>query len=381
MGLGKTLMTISLLGYLHSVGAGGPTLVLVPKTTLANWQKAVARWCPSLRTLVFLGEREVREGIAATELQAGVAAGSRRWDVCLATYEVAVIEAAVLSKLPWAYLIIDEAHRIKNEHSALARVVRELVTEHRLLITGTPLQNNLHELWALLNFLLPDVFASSADFDAWFNVSAADGKDEAAKTSMVRQLHRVLRPFMLRRLKVDVAKSLPPKSESILYCGLTPMQRDVYKSVLMRNLDAVVNTKGVGEGKTRMANLLMHLRKAVNHPYLFDGARDVARACVRTRVAVTRAPTLLSRAPRCARSRRRGGPHAGPAGRPRHLQLRQAAAAGPAAAAAARARQPLPGLLAVHLAAGHPRGLLSHPRHALLPHRRADAVRGARDGH
>ena len=271
MGLGKTLQTISLLGYLQSAGVCGPHLILVPKTTLANWQKEVKRWCPSLRALVFIGDRETREGIAATELRPGVPPESRSWDVCLATYEVAVIEANVLAKLPWQYLIIDEAHRIKNEHSALARVVRDLVTEHRLLITGTPLQNNLHELWALLNFLLPDVFASSEDFDAWFNVSAADGKDEAAKTSMVRQLHRVLRPFMLRRLKVDVAKSLPPKSESILYCGLTPMQREVYKSVLMRNLDAVVNTKGVGEGKTRMANLLMHLRKAVNHPYLFDG--------------------------------------------------------------------------------------------------------------
>jgi SWI/SNF-related matrix-associated actin-dependent regulator of chromatin subfamily A member 5 len=100
------------------------------------------------------------------------------------------------------------------------------VAAHRLLITGTPLQNNLHELWALLNFLLPDVFASSEDFDAWFNLTATEG-DDAAKAHMVRQLHRVLRPFMLRRLKVDVAKSLPPKSESILYVGMTPLQREV----------------------------------------------------------------------------------------------------------------------------------------------------------
>jgi SWI/SNF-related matrix-associated actin-dependent regulator of chromatin subfamily A member 5 len=128
----------------------------------------------------------------------------------------------------------------------------------------------------LLNFLLPDVFASSTVFDSWFDVSAADGKDDAAKTSMVRQLHRVLRPFMLRRLKIDVAKSLPPKSETILYCGMTALQRDVYKSVLMRNMDAVLSTgKGSSEGgKSRMANLLMHLRKAVNHPYLFDGVED-----------------------------------------------------------------------------------------------------------
>ena len=146
---------------------------------------------------------------------AGIPIEERGWNVLLTTYEVAVIERGPLSKLAWQYLIIDEAHRIKNEASALATVVRSFVTVHRLLITGTPLQNNLHELWALLNFLLPDVFASAADFDSWFNL-AADSKDDEAKTAMVKQLHRVLKPFMLRRLKADVAKSLPPK---LVLCG------------------------------------------------------------------------------------------------------------------------------------------------------------------
>jgi SWI/SNF-related matrix-associated actin-dependent regulator of chromatin subfamily A member 5 len=166
--------------------------------------------------------------------------------VCVTTYEVAVIEKGPLSRIPWQYLVIDEAHRIKNEHSALAAVVRSFTTAHRLLITGTPLQNSLHELWALLNFLLPDVFGSSAAFDSWFNL-ASDAADEAAKEATVRQLHRVLKPFMLRRLKVDVAKSLPPKTETLLYVGMSGKQRELYRSILMRDVEAVLNTGARGK--------------------------------------------------------------------------------------------------------------------------------------
>lgn len=160
-------------------------------------------------------------------------------------------------------MIIDEAHRIKNENSKLSQVVRTLKTSNRLLITGTPLQNNLHELWALLNFLLPDIFSSSEDFDSWFNM---DGEQE----NVVKKLHTVLRPFMLRRLKNDVEFSLKPKIETKLYIGLTEMQKFWYQKVLTKDVSSL-NALG-GPDRVRLLNILMQLRKVCNHPYLFDGA-------------------------------------------------------------------------------------------------------------
>lgn len=144
------------------------------------------------------------------------------WDVCITSYEMVIKEKSVFKKFNWRYMVIDEAHRIKNEKSLLSKIVREFKTSNRLLLTGTPLQNNLHELWALLNFLLPDVFNSSDDFDDWFNTVECLGEDNSA----VERLHAVLRPFLLRRLKSDVEKSLLPKKEIKIFVGLSRMQRD-----------------------------------------------------------------------------------------------------------------------------------------------------------
>jgi SWI/SNF-related matrix-associated actin-dependent regulator of chromatin subfamily A member 5 len=161
-----------------------------------------------------------------------------KFDVCLTTYEVAIKEKAALKKFSWRYIVIDEAHRIKNEKSSLSQVVRLYKSQARLLITGTPLQNNLHELWALLNFLLPDVFSSSEDFDNWFKL---EGNDNNSQMEVVQKLHKVLRPFLLRRLKSEVEKSLPPKKEIMLFVGLSQMQKQWYTKMLRKDLE-VVNT-------------------------------------------------------------------------------------------------------------------------------------------
>lgn len=189
------------------------------------------------------------------------------FDVCLTSYDICLLEKTHLKKFAWQYIVIDEAHRIKNENSQLSQIIRAFNSKNRLLITGTPLQNNLHELWALLNFLLPDVFSSAEDFDSWFENQGGD------QDKVVQQLHKVLRPFLLRRIKSDVEKSLLPKKEINLYVGLTPMQRQWYQRILEKDIDAVNGAAGnKREGKTRLLNIVMQLRKCCNHPYLFDGA-------------------------------------------------------------------------------------------------------------
>lgn len=261
MGLGKTLQTISFLGYLrHIMGITGPHLVVVPKSTLDNWKREFAKWTPEVNVLVLQGAKEERHQLINDRLV------DEDFDVCITSYEMILREKAHLRKFAWEYIIIDEAHRIKNEESSLAQVIRMFNSRNRLLITGTPLQNNLHELWALLNFLLPDVFGDSEAFDQWFS---GQGKDQ---DQVVQQLHRVLRPFLLRRVKADVEKSLLPKREVNLYIGMSDMQVKWYKKILEKDIDAVNGAGGKRESKTRLLNIVMQLRKCCNHPYLFEGA-------------------------------------------------------------------------------------------------------------
>jgi SWI/SNF-related matrix-associated actin-dependent regulator of chromatin subfamily A member 5 len=199
------------------------------------------------------------------EQVANLQAQPRQWDVLVTSFEGVWLEKGPIQKIKWKYLVIDEAHRIKNEKSKLSVTVRELSVTNRLLITGTPLQNNLHELWALLNFLLPDVFHSSEDFDNWFSLA-----DESGQENVIKKLHTILRPFMLRRIKNDVEHSLLPKIETKLYIGMSEMQTYWYKQLLTKNATAL-NSLG-GPDKVRLLNVLMQLRKVCNHPYLFDGA-------------------------------------------------------------------------------------------------------------
>ncbi|KAK4986605.1 chromatin remodeling complex Adenosinetriphosphatase [Elasticomyces elasticus] len=261
MGLGKTLQTISFLGYLRFVrGIKGPHLIAVPKSTLDNWAREFAKWIPEVDILILQGAKDERHELINDRLI------DEKFDVCITSYEMILREKTHLKKFAWEYIIIDEAHRIKNEESSLAQIIRVFNSRNRLLITGTPLQNNLHELWALLNFLLPDVFGDSEAFDQWFSSQEAD------QDTVVQQLHKVLRPFLLRRVKSDVEKSLLPKKEINLYIGMSEMQVKWYQKILEKDIDAVNGAAGKKESKTRLLNIVMQLRKCCNHPYLFDGA-------------------------------------------------------------------------------------------------------------
>lgn len=277
---GKTLQTISFLGYLKlHRGVSGPHLVIVPKSTLHNWINEFHKWVPEINVILFHGTKDERVGARTAKCrwqerlislhqanQARDLLVPGGFDVCVTSYEVCLLEKAHLKKFAFQYIVIDEAHRIKNENSMLAQIVRIFQSRNRLLITGTPLQNNLHELWALLNFLLPDVFSSSEDFDSWFRLQGGD------QDKVVKQLQKVLQPFLLRRIKSDVEKSLLPKKRQNLYVGLSAMQRKLYKQILEKDIDAVNGAVGNDRtSKTRLLNVVMQLRKCCNHPYLFDG--------------------------------------------------------------------------------------------------------------
>lgn len=263
MGLGKTLQTIAFLGYLRFFkGTTGPFLIAVPKSTLDNWHREFSKWIPEIDVLILQGAKEERHELIKEKL-GGI---EQKFDVLVTSYEMILREKSHLKKFAWEYIIVDEAHRIKNEESSLAQIIRLFNSRQRLLITGTPLQNNLHELWALLNFLMPDIFGESEAFDQWFQT-----RDEDEDT-VVKQLHKILRPFLLRRVKSDVEKSLLPKKEINLYIGMSDMQVKWYQKILEKDIDAVNGAGGKKESKTRLLNIVMQLRKCCNHPYLFEGA-------------------------------------------------------------------------------------------------------------
>ncbi|KAF8835498.1 hypothetical protein BDN67DRAFT_1072395 [Paxillus ammoniavirescens] len=268
MGLGKTLQTISFLSYLrHYRDIHGPHLIVVPKSTLQNWAREFERWTPDVNVVVLTGTKEERAELIASRLM------PQDFDVCVTSYEMCLIEKSALKKFSFEYIAIDEAHRIKNVDSILAQIVRAFMSRGRLLITGTPLQNNLKELFALLNFICPEIFTDYADLDSFLHKDDAGADDEEEKSKkVVEALHKILRPFLLRRVKSDVEKNLLPKKEINIYVGLTEMQRKWYRSVLEKDVDAVNGLTGKKEGKTRLMNMVMQLRKVTCHPYLFDGA-------------------------------------------------------------------------------------------------------------
>mmetsp|Transcript_46834 Transcript_46834/g.53157 ORF Transcript_46834/g.53157 Transcript_46834/m.53157 type:complete len:1469 (+) Transcript_46834:105-4511(+) len=269
MGLGKTLQAISVLVYMMEYqNVTGPHLIIVPKSTLSNWMNELARWAPTLKAVKFHGDKASREEMIETILCPGQKDSERSWHVCVTTYEICNIEKNTFLKFAFSYLIIDEAHRLKNEASMFSKTVRTFETRYRILLTGTPLQNSLHELWALLNFLVPDVFANSEQFDEWFNL---DIEDDDEKNRLISQLHKILRPFMLRRLKKEVEKSLPQKHETILFTGMSAMQKKLYRDILIRDIDSIQGTSG---SRTAILNIVMQLRKCAGHPYLFPGAED-----------------------------------------------------------------------------------------------------------
>ncbi|XP_028404459.1 transcription activator BRG1-like isoform X2 [Dendronephthya gigantea] len=273
MGLGKTIQTIALLSYLiEKKKIMGPFLVIVPLSTLSNWTLEFGKWCPSIISICYKGSPNCRRSLA-NQIRTG------KFNVILTTYEYVMKDKAVLAKVRWKYMIIDEGHRMKNHHCKLTQVLNTYYSApHRLLLTGTPLQNRLPEMWALLNFLLPSIFKCCNTFDQWFNAPfAMTGEkvelNEEETLLIIRRLHKVLRPFLLRRLKKEVESQLPEKTEYVIKCDMSDLQKLLYqhmykKGVLLTD-GSEKDKKGRGGAKTLM-NTIMQLRKICNHPFVFQ---------------------------------------------------------------------------------------------------------------
>lgn len=277
MGLGKTIQTISLITYLiERKQQSGPYLVIVPLSTLTNWNLEFEKWAPSVSRVVYKGPPNARK-TQQEKIRQG------RFQVLLTTYEYIIKDRPVLSKIKWFHMIIDEGHRMKNSNSKLSATISNYYsTRFRLILTGTPLQNNLSELWAMLNFVLPNIFKSVNTFDEWFNTPFANtgGQDKMELTEeeqilVIRRLHKVLRPFLLRRLKKDVEKDLPDKTEKVIKCKFSALQSKLYKQMVTHNKLVVSDGKGGKSTARGLSNMIMQLRKLCNHPFVFDVVENV----------------------------------------------------------------------------------------------------------
>ncbi|TPP57230.1 Transcription activator BRG1 [Fasciola gigantica] len=222
---------------------------------MSNWALEFDRWAPSVKKILYKGSPQARR-ILQGQLKAS------KINVLLTTYEYIIKDKSALSKVKWKYMIIDEGHRMKNHHCKLTQVLNTYyIAPYRLLLTGTPLQNKLPELWALLNFLLPTIFESVNTFEQWFNApfSATGEKVELNQEEtllIIRRLHKVLRPFLLRRLKREVESQLPEKVEYVIKCEMSALQRVLYSH--MQSKGVILTDGSEKDKKVSTCSLFLH---------------------------------------------------------------------------------------------------------------------------
>ncbi|CAM6104306.1 unnamed protein product [Calypogeia fissa] len=267
MGLGKTISACSFIASVrHEFKVRTPCLVLVPLSTMPNWLAEFALWAPSLNVIEYHGCAKARALIREYEWHADALDGTGKklkdrfkFNVMLTTYEMVIADSSLLRAVLWEVLVVDEGHRLKNSSSKLFTLLNTFSFSHRVLLTGTPLQNNFGELFNLLNFLQPDAFPSLAAFqDKFGSLSTAQ---------QVEELKKLVAPNMLRRLKKDAMQKIPPKTELVVPVDMTSVQIEYYKALLTRNYQVLRN----GGKHQSMLNIVMQLRKVCNHPYLIPG--------------------------------------------------------------------------------------------------------------
>uniref|UniRef100_A0AAX7USP5 DNA helicase n=1 Tax=Astatotilapia calliptera TaxID=8154 RepID=A0AAX7USP5_ASTCA len=269
MGLGKTIQSITFLYEIFSMGIRGPFLIIAPLSTITNWEREFRTWT-HMNVIVYHGSQISRQMILQYEMfhrdpQGNTIPGVLKFHGLITTFEMIMADCPELRKLHWRCVVIDEAHRLKNRNCKLLEGLKLMNLEHKVLLTGTPLQNSVEELFSLLNFLEPLQFPSESTFLEEFGDLKTD--------EQVKKLQAILKPMMLRRLKDDVEKNLAPKEETIIEVELTNIQKKYYRAILEKNFSFL--SKGANQhNMPNLINTMMELRKCCNHPYLITGAEE-----------------------------------------------------------------------------------------------------------
>ncbi|GMJ00626.1 chromatin remodeling 4, PICKLE RELATED 1 [Hibiscus trionum] len=269
MGLGKTVSAAAFLSSLYfEFKATLPCLVLVPLSTMPNWLAEFSLWAPDLNVVEYHGCAKARaiirqyEWHASDPNESSRKTASYKFNVLLTTYEMILVDSSHLRGVPWEVLVVDEGHRLKNSGSKLFSLLNTFSFQHRVLLTGTPLQNNIGEMYNLLNFLQPASFPSLSSFEERFN--------DLTTAEKVEELKKLVAPHMLRRLKRDAMQNIPPKTERMVPVELSSIQAEYYRAMLTKNYQILRNI-GKGVAQQSMLNIVMQLRKVCNHPYLIPG--------------------------------------------------------------------------------------------------------------
>ncbi|CAK9161669.1 unnamed protein product [Ilex paraguariensis] len=280
MGLGKTIQSIAFLASLFEESVS-PHLVVAPLSTLRNWEREFSTWAPHMNVVMYFGSAQARAVIKEYEFyhpkhlkkskkkkSNQIVAESKqdriKFDVLLTSYEMINMDSASLKPIKWECMIVDEGHRLKNKDSKLFSSLKQYSSRHRVLLTGTPLQNNLDELFMLMHFLDAGKFGSLEEFQEEFK--------DINQEEQISRLHKMLAPHLLRRVKKDVMKELPPKKELILRVELSSQQKEYYKAILTRNYQILTRRGGA---QISLINVVMELRKLCCHPYMLEGVEPV----------------------------------------------------------------------------------------------------------
>ena len=279
MGLGKTIQSISVMGYLaEKYNIWGPFLVIAPSSTLHNWQQEITRFLPNLKVLPYWGTGKDRKILRKFwERRQITYTRDSPFHVLITSYQLVVLDTPYFQKMRWQYMILDEAQAIKSSQSSRWKALLNFHCRNRLLLTGTPIQNNMQELWALLHFIMPSLFDSHDEFSEWFSKDIESHAQSNTKLNedQLKRLHMILKPFMLRRIKKNVQKELGDKEEKDVFCDLTYRQRAYYTN--LRNKISVmdlIEKAAIGDDQdtATLMNLVMQFRKVCNHPDLFERA-------------------------------------------------------------------------------------------------------------